>query len=218
MNLPQRLVIIGGGEHARVVAEAANSRAGVWQVDAVVDPKRVSWAAHGQTLRCLGSDEAAVAALQGAAVVLGIGSLGSTSLRRNLSNFYDRAGARWAIVAHSTAWISPSARIEPGAVLMAGAVINAGAWVGGHAVINTGAIIEHDVRVGPFAFVGPGAIVGGGSVIGADAYLGLGCRVRDHVQIGEAVTVAMGAVVINSVPAHSRVLGVPARAAPTTRS
>ena len=58
---------------------------------------------------------------------------------------------------------------------------------------------------------GPAAALGGGVQIGARSYVALGARVRDHVTIGEDSVVGMGAAVVRTFPARSRLLGVPAR-------
>ena len=47
--------------------------------------------------------------------------------------------------------------------------------------------------------------------MGEGSYLGIGCRIRDRVNIGSNVRVGMGAVVLNSVPDGRVVIGVPAK-------
>ncbi len=211
MSNPRPLIIIGGGDHARVVAEAASSRPGQWQVVAWVAPQRRSQSEPASVVEWIESDETAFPRVRGLHAVLGIGQIGSAPLRRRLVVLYEAAGALWAPIVHATAWVSPTAQVAAGAVLMAGAVVNSGAQIGAHAVINTGGIVEHDVRVGAFAVVSPGVAIGGGSVIGDDAYLGLGSCVRDHLEVGAAATVGMGAVVVRPVRPGACVVGVPAR-------
>ena len=211
MSEPRDLILIGGGEHARVLAEAAASRPELWRVIGFVDPQPCPETERRLGLRAFASDEEALCEAGHALFVLSIGRIRSAELRRKLVARYSAAGARWATVVHRTAWVSPTAMVEPGAAVFAGAVVQTGAMLGAHAVVNTGAIIEHDVTVGDFTLVAPGVAVGGGTVIGSDAYLGLGCRIRDHLQIGSGVTVGMGAVVTRSVRDGVTVTGVPAR-------
>lgn len=211
--MTRSLIIIGGGEHARVVGEAARVALGGWTVTGVVDPETAA------TAELLGvpriADEAAFIAelaslppSERPAVILAIGT---TRARRALAELYDRSDARWATIVHPNAWVSPSARLGAGVVVMAAAVVNAGAIVGDHAIINTGAIVEHDVRIGAFAHVAPGAVIGGGASVGDESQIGLGARVRDHVEIGRDCVVGMGAVVIGPVADGVTVVGVPAR-------
>lgn len=213
----QPLVVIGGGEHARVVIDAA--RAGsAWEIVGIVDQ-----AAAERTRSLLGvahlGDDAAYLAAVGAtppdlrpAIVLAIGAGAS---RRAAAERYDSAaGGSWATIVHPAAWVSPAAGIAPGVVILAGAVVNAGAEIGSHAIVNSAAVVEHDAVVGSFAHVGPGAIVGGAAVLGEGAVAGMGSLIRDHVSVGPEAFVAMGAVVVADVAPRETVLGVPAKARP----
>jgi acetyltransferase EpsM len=203
----RRLVLVGGGQHARVVAEAA--RAGTaWDVVGYTDPEGANDAMTRLGIPFLGADDTA-AADDDAWGVIGFG--GTLHARRRA---VERLGTavRWATVVHPDAWVSPTATLEPGVVVMADAVINSEAVVGRHAIVNSGAIVEHDVRVGAFAHVAPGAVIGGGATIGEAAMIGLGAAIRDHVTVGEGSVVGMGGVVVRDVPDGGTVVGVPARA------
>jgi acetyltransferase EpsM len=209
------LVVLGGGEHARVVIEAARSRPGTWEVAGVVDPSPLPGAVSGLGVTHLGDDAAFEARMSTASddagrpwLVIGLGGI-DPGPRRSLA---DRHGedAEWATVVHDTAWVSPSATLDAGAVILAGAIVDAGARIGRHAIVNSGAIVEHDVTVGAFSQLAPGAVVGGGTSIGDGAFIGLGARVRDHVAIGESAIVGMGAVVVGDVAPCTTVVGHPA--------
>lgn len=212
MAEPKKLIIVGGGEHARVVIDIARSRPDLWLLAGFADPEPQPETASRCGLHQLMSDFEALDRAGESHFVLGMGQTDSSAARRRLADLYGLAGGRWATVVHASAWISSDASLDEGAVVCAGAMINTGATVGRHAVINTGAIIEHDVRVGEFAMVGPGAAIGGGTLIGAGTFIGLGCSVRDHVSIGGGTIVGMGSVVVKSLPENVRAMGVPARA------
>ncbi len=207
-----RLVIIGGGEHARVVADAIRSRPDLWDLVGFLDPQP-----------CVLMQENGVPQLGGDVdfprlrqdepdlwVILGVGGIRPSPLRRSVVDRYTAAGARWATVVDERAHVSPRAILGCGVVVMAGAVVNCGAMLSEHCVINTGAVVEHDVRVGCFVQVGPAATVGGGAVLQDDCYIGLGACVRDHVTVGARATVGMGSVVVRGVPEAETVVGVPA--------
>lgn len=207
------LILVGGGEHARVVAEAARST-GEWEILGVADPAGADGTLANLGIADLGDDTALATYLASSGVddrpwlIISIGAIVDGTVRQQVVARFERE--RWASIVHAAAWVSPTAEVEPGAVVMAGAVVNAGARVGAHAIVNTGAIIEHDVVVGAFARIGPRAAIGGGTVIGADALIGLGAAVRDHVTVGAGATVGMGAVVTNAVAPGATVVGVPA--------
>ncbi len=214
--MPRRLVVLGAGEHARVVIDAARTAQPAWEVVGIVDPGAAERTRELLAVRHLGDDDAFAAALDATPpaerphLVLGLGAMGDPGARRALAARYEGRVA-WATIVHGAAWVAPSAALAPGAVVLAGAVVNAGASVGAHAVVNTGAVLEHDAILGAFAQLGPRAVVGGAAVVEADAQVGMGALVRDHVTVGRGATVGMGAAAVSDVPADVVVAGVPAR-------
>lgn len=194
------LILIGGGDHALVAAEAA-SLAG-WQVLGCI-------AGECRDQLRLGCDEdlpGVLAAHPGARLHLAIGSIATRqAVLARLS------GHAWATVIHPGALVSATAELADGAFIGPGAVVNARARIGAAAMVNSAAVVEHDCQVGELAHLAPGAVVGGGTVIGARCLVGLGARVRDHVRVGDDARVAMGAVVVGDVPPGATVMGVPAR-------
>ena len=205
----RELVLIGGGEQAQVVLDAA--RAGQdWSVVGFVDPDAHS-ALQAMGIAWLGNDDAAAAGLRGRNCVLAVGGIAGAERRMAIARHYETEGVIWARVVHPRAVVAAGSTVSPGATILAGAVVNPGASVGPHCIVNTGAIVEHDVELHPFAHIGPGAVVGGGTTIGKGAYVGLGARVRDHLHVGAGAIVGMGAVVVSDVPVDTVVVGVPAR-------
>ncbi len=208
-----RLVLLGGGGHARVVIEAVRSRPELFDLAGFSDPGPAAETQERLGVRRLGVDEDALrlVAEPDVAFVLGLAGTRVDARRRDLVARFEARAARWAAVVHASALISPTARVEDGAFVGPGAILNAGARVGRHCVVNSGALLEHDVVVEDFAQIAPAAAVGGGTRVGADSYIGLGARIRDHVVIGRTSTVGMGAVVVSDVADRATVMGVPAR-------
>lgn len=211
--MPKNLVIVGGGEHAQVVAEAAQSRPELWRLKGFVDCDPSARIRNIPELPHLGSDEALghLPADEEWWAVLGIGGLTRPSLRSQIVNSLIGCEIRWASISHSAAYISPTATQREGSVVMAGAILNANATLGAHCLVNTGAVIEHDVQIGDFTLVSPGVVIGGGTAVEEHCLIGLGANIRDHVRIGRGATVGMGAVVVKDVEPGARVMGVPAR-------
>lgn len=221
------IVLVGGGGHALVVAEAA-FEAGL-AVAGFLDDNPA--APLGATL--LGA--AASASAPPSPKHLGtlreldrIGphawviALGDLRLRRGVLRqlaptptpsavLVGGASAAHSGVVHPTASVSRSAVIGPGVYIGPNAVVHSRARVGAHAIINSGAIIEHDTVIEENAHVAPAAALGGGVRIGADTLVGLGARVLPGVAVGAHAVVGAGAVVTADVPEGRTVMGVPAR-------
>jgi acetyltransferase EpsM len=210
------LIVLGGGEHARVVIEAARTQPARWTVQGYVAPDGTDGDAD---VPWLGDDAALAARLDDLPpadrpwLVLGFGGGETAAGLAARTATAERFGpdTRWATVVHATAWISPTARLQEGAVVLAGAVVNTGADIGRHAIVNSAAVVEHDVHVGDGSHIAPGAVIGGGTLIGENAFIGLGASVRDHLEIGAGAVAGMGAVVIESIAPGTIVVGVPAR-------
>lgn len=204
---PTPIVVVGGGEHARVVVDAILTRPARWELLGFLDPKGDNAAMNALGARCLGGDEAAVALRERAEFILGVGSLRVSDVRRRIAERYDAMGVSWANVVHATAIVSPSATLGLGVAILGGAVVNTGARLGNQSVVNTRAVVEHDVEVGAFAQIGPGAVLGGAASVGEGSFLGLGCLIRDHTKVGRGALVGMGAAVLKDVPDGTTVLG-----------
>ena len=65
--------------------------------------------------------------------------------------------------------------------------------------------------MGPKTLIAGGAVIGGSTKIRSQTWLGLNATVIDGEEIGDFVTVGMGAAVIRSVEPHATVVGNPAR-------
>ena len=205
-----QLIVVGGGEHARVVAEAALANKAQWKVLGFVDPVARKDTIERGTVQHLG-DDAALRERPKARLVLGFGGIEKRKERERAVHRLSGKGREWATVIHPQAIVSAMVTLDPGTVVMAGAIVQTGAKIGEHVVINSGAIIEHDVTVGDFAQISPGAMIGGAARIGRQVFVGLGAVIRDHITIGDEAVIGMGAVVVSDVAPRSVMIGVPAK-------
>lgn len=229
------LVLIGGGGHALVVAEAAALRgfrvAGFYDDAARADLAIRLHVPHLGLLEAIPpagpeprSDRQSGAAANLAASLTAdahaspgphakfMVALGSLALRaRIVDRLGDGFDARAATVVHPSAIVHESAHLGPGVYVGPRAVIHSFARVGAHAIINTGAIVEHECHVGRNAHVAPGAVLAGGVHVGPHTLVGLNATVLPCVRIGAHATVGAGAVVIHDVHDQTTAAGVPAR-------
>ncbi len=197
------ILIVGGGGHALVVADAALV-AGM-PVTGFLDDRPDARLTHrlqrvgGFSLlqqRELGQQHP---------MILGLGDL---SMRRELIS---RLEARLATVIHPTAIVSETATIGAGVYIGPGAIVHVSARIDDHAIINSGAIVEHDCIVGVNSHVAPNATLGGDVTIGHDTLVGIGSTVLPGVHVGDRCIVGAGSSVIHDVESSRTVVGVPAR-------
>jgi sugar O-acyltransferase (sialic acid O-acetyltransferase NeuD family) len=135
----------------------------------------------------------------------------STTFR---SRFVEQAaglGLAFATLMHPTAIVSARSDVGEGSILNAACVVGSHSVLGPHVIVNRGALIGHHTTIGAFSSIQPGANVAGACSIGAAVYIGMGAIVLDHITIGPHAVVGAGAVVTRDVPAHTQVVGIPAR-------
>ena len=197
------VILIGGGEHARVVADAVRSNPDTFDLIGFVEPNPDSEMARQLRAPHLG-DDTALARYPDALVVVAFGSLRPSTARRDAVGRLGHLAGRWATVVHRHAVVAPDAVLGEGTVVLAGAVVDVGAQIGAHCVINATAYIGHNAAIGDFALVA--GLVGGGASVGAGAFLGLGALIRDHCTVGADSLVGMGAIVVSDVASGAQVL------------
>ena len=204
----RKVIVIGAGGHAAVVAEAALAEG--WKILGVLDDDSektlpIEGVSH---LGGMSSPPAEVHALieSGAHVHAAIGD---PEIRKSWLEKFGSATA--ATIIHPSACLSPSARVEPGVFIGPCAVVNARAQLEIGAIINSGAIVEHDAQVGAYAHLAPGAILAGEAVVEHDAFVGAGAVVLPGVRIGPGATLGAGSVALNDVPGKTTAVGIPAR-------
>ena len=108
------------------------------------------------------------------------------------------------------------ASIGEGAILCANTIVTSNVDIGCFFHLNIYSYVEHDCIIGDFVTFAPGVRCNGNVHIHNHAYIGSGAMLKngsasDPLVIGEGAVVGMGAVVTKSVPAHTTVIGNPAR-------
>lgn len=204
------VILVGAGGHAKGVAAAIRMAGGTIAAVAAPDGARELAARLG--VRALSCDEDILDfAPADVELILAMGMISPSPLRRNILERFQAAGFSFATVVHPSAIIDPSTRLGEGTVVMAGAVIQADCQIAGNVIINTAAVVEHDCRVGAHTHLATGSVLCGGVLVGDGVHVGAGATVIQGRRIGSNALVAAGATVIHDVADGSRVGGVPAR-------
>lgn len=142
-----KLLILGAGQHGRVVKEIAEL-GGQFEEIAFLDDK--SPLAIGKLEEYLKYKEE----YQSAHV-----AFGNAKLRREWIKKLMEAGFELPVIAHPTAIISESAQIGPAVVMGAYTVVNRESVVGCGTILAVGAKVDHNVSIGKYCHMDCGAIV-----------------------------------------------------------
>jgi sugar O-acyltransferase (sialic acid O-acetyltransferase NeuD family) len=205
------LVIIGGGDHARVIIEMAKALSNIWNVIGFVDNAKCVDTEEMFSLPRLGSDDDIPDLLKvypNAKLILAMGDI---LIRKKIVEKLCLPEDKWATLVHPSAEISPSVKLSCGVTVLSRVIIQTSAVLHDHVIVNNGSILEHDVKVGAFSHIAPGVVTGGGCKIGSGVMLGLGSRLRDHVIIGDNAIIGAGSVVVTDIPDGETAVGIPAK-------
>lgn len=197
-----RLVLLGAGGHAKVVAEAA--RAAGWSVLGFLDPGRTV----GERVLDLPVLGAGDEFSQFDDDVAFVPAIGDGRIRWREFQLLRHGVGRIATVVHPAAVVSPSATVGPGSVVMAGAVVQAQTRIGAASIVNTGATVDHDCVVGDGVMIAPGATLCGGVRVGDFSFVAAGAVVIPGVTLGRSVFIGAGTVVVDDVADDCRLASV----------
>ena len=208
-----RLLIIGAGDHGRVVADCAEQLSrydtieflddsfnhddeathvsGNWSVIDKVD----QWQNHTSDTEFI--------------VAFGNNQLRLSTYEHLLDN-----GASMVSVIHPNAVISQYAQIGTGTVVMAGAVINYNSVIGHACIINTLASVDHDCNIKNGVHLAPRSSLAGGVDVGDASWIGIGSVVIEYKKIANNIQIGAGGVVINNLENAGVYVGNPARILP----
>lgn len=207
------IVGIGAGGHCKVLLEIIRLL-GTWKIEGLLDtdPSMIGSSVSGYNI--LGTDEMTQALYQKGirTAFIGIGSVGSSQLRRKLVSRLLDIGFELPPLIHPKTSVALDTSIGHGTSIMPGVIVNPGAVIGEHCILNSGAIVEHDCKISDYAHISPGAMLGGAVQVGEGSHVGIGAVVKQGIRIGTNAIIGAGAVVIKDVPDGLTVMGVPASA------
>jgi sugar O-acyltransferase (sialic acid O-acetyltransferase NeuD family) len=191
-------ILIGGGEHARVVLDVLLS--GGHKVNALFDPKY-----SGELFNVPQLGEYKPDAFPD---VVAIVAIGNNSTRRKVVQSSKHAFGQ---AIHASAVVSRFSTLGEGTVVFHGAIVQANAVVGHHVIVNTGAQVDHDCMIGDYVHLAPSVTLCGTVQVGEGTLIGAGATVIPGIKIGKWAVVGAGAVVTTDVPDYAVVVGVPSK-------
>ncbi len=200
-----KILIIGGGGHARSVADIA-LEGGKFDIMGFIDCKR------GDVLGVpvIGNDDD-LERLYDSGIKSAFVALGENKLRSKLFFKLRSIGFEFVNIISVNAHISKRAILGTGICVMAGAVVNVNTVIGDNSIINTNCSIDHDCHIGRDCHIAPGVSMSGTVTVGDGAHIGTGSNVIDGLSIGSWSYIGAGAAVVNDIPERALAYGVPAR-------
>lgn len=195
----QRLVIYGGGGHAKMCIDILKRQAG-WRLEGIVDGT-LEPGSQVLGVPVLGGEEL-LSSLPASGVryaVLGVGAATNHSIRTALFRKLKGHGFELPNLIHPAAVIEPSAQLGEGNQVMAQAYIGSDACIGDNCIINALSVVSHDSQLADNVHLAPASVLAGGVQIGSDTLIGMNTSIYMKVKIGARVTVANQSSVIADV-------------------
>jgi sugar O-acyltransferase (sialic acid O-acetyltransferase NeuD family) len=205
-----RILVVGGGGHAKVVIGILR-KLKEFEVIGYTDPND-----HGPVAGApyLGTDSDLMAYSDESAAVnvaLGVGQIGLGVDRYTLWSRLQARRFRFPFIVSPHAVLNDGVTGGEASIVMDGAVLNWGAVLGDGVIVNTNCTIEHDVVLADWVHVAPGAVVSGGATVGRFTMIGAGATVIQNVAIAESCIVGAGATVVADLKDPGTYVGCPAR-------
>ena len=181
----EKIVLIGGGGHAKVVIDAILS-AGVYDIIGLTDPE-LPKNSSVLGIPVIGGDEI-LSELKDKGVkyaFITIGSIGDCALRKELYKKIKSVGFEMPQIVHPSAIIAKDVVIGEGTFVAPSVTVNSGTVIGKNAILNTSSSIDHDCRIGDFVHVAPKVTLSGGVEVGDETHIGVGATVIQYKKIGK---------------------------------
>jgi len=104
-----------------------------------------------------------------------------------------------------------SCRLHRGTLVCAGCVLTVNVTMHEFSMLNLCCTVGHETVIGPGCVMNPTVNLSGGVTLGSGVLIGTGAQVLQYVTVGENATIGAGAVAVKDVPAHTTVVGIPAK-------
>jgi acetyltransferase EpsM len=206
MNSKQKLIILGAGPLAGVIADIAEDLLKFNIVGFVIDQppyvpgskllgKPILWIDDLDHMDCSYHAICSIYKRKKESIIDKVSSLGISFIN----------------IIHPSAVISRTVEIGQGNFITGGVQISANTKLGNHSIINRGVLVGHDVIIHDFSTLAPGANIASGVTIGSGTYVGMGANIVQNTNIGEGCFIGAGALVTRDIPDHVKVVGMPAQ-------
>ena len=187
----EKVIVIGAGGHAKVVADAIRKSGDI--VLGFLDDHKSKTTTSFYGAEILGAISEYDKYTSEASFIIAIGN---NPLRKFLS---ESLKCRWYTAIHPSAVIGEGAQIGEGSFVGAGVIINADAVVGNHVIVNTRAVVEHDCSVGDYTHLSPSSTMCGRASVGELSLVGARAVLTSGVKICGGTILAAGTVATQSI-------------------
>lgn len=203
--MKQKLIIVGGGGHARSILSIAKQNKLFSKLIGYTDLNK-----GNLPIKYLGSDETIIKKYKANEITLLMGIGINLKLRQKIIRKFQKYNFLKLIDKNSI--ISDNCNIGEGSVIFPNATIGPNVKIGRFCVIHNSVVIEHDVSVKDNSYIGPGAVVCGNVKISKNVLLGANSTMIQDTFIEQNCILGAGSVLIKSFKNKDKsLIGAPAK-------
>lgn len=208
--MKDNIVIIGCGQHARVVLYNALEQ-DKYNVVGFIGENEDNLGMMIDNAPIIGTDneiEELIYKYNIKGYILGVGNI---KIRRKIINKFSKLDIEPVTIIHPQAVIAPNAIIGKGTLIECGCLITPNPIIGDHCVVNTMSGVNHDNILGENVYIASGVTLSGTVIIGDDTLIDDGVVVTLGSVIGKKCIVGAGSVITKSIEDNKIVYGVPGK-------
>lgn len=208
--LKEKLILVGSGQHARVVLYNIKAQ-DKYEVVGMLDSNAKKIGNRIDDVQVIGTYdnlEQYVKRFQTNKFFIAFGDM---KHRKKVYEKFINQGWEPVNIVHPQAVISPDAKIGKGVLIECGCLITPNPIIGDNVVINTGSQVNHDNVIENHAHIASGVILSGSVKIGEETLLDAGVIVSLGRSVGANSVIGAGAVVTHDLPDHIIAYGNPAK-------
>jgi len=206
-----KIILIGGGPHAEVVADIVEKE-GRFDLVGITDTRR-SVGDRFLDYAVIGRQDELETLLREHGVQGGIVAIGDNHDREKVAALVRQQlpGFEFVTAIHPSASIARDVDIGEGSVVAAGCVVSVGARIGRFGILNTRSSLEHGGEMGDFSSIAAGVTTGGFFRLGRSSALANGVTTVDRIAVGDNSVVGAGSLVLGDIGDDVLAHGSPAR-------
>lgn len=207
--MKEKIVVIGGGGHAKVVISIlkklnAYEIVGFTELEKKTSILGVEYLGTDEILQDLFYDGIKNA-------VIGLGQIKTSEIRRKIVKIAEEIGFKFPSILSPDSIVNEEVKIGAGTIVMDGVIINSGTEIGNFSIINTNCSIDHDCNIGDFTHIAPGVTLSGEVKIGNNVLVGTGANVIQQIFITDLSIISAGSSVQKSITQKGIYRGIPAK-------
>lgn len=199
LNSGNRIVIVGGGGHAKMCIDILQLRREYEIVGILDSQKQIGSVVSG--VEVIGTDDMLEQLYEEGVTcaVNGIGSVSNPGIRKLIFNKLKKLGYFLPNLIHPSAVVEPSITIGEGNQIMMGALVGSSCKIGDNCVVNSGAVVSHDSVLFDHVHIAPGAVLGGSVIVGETSLVGMGVTIYLGLKVGSGSIISNGVNIFQDV-------------------